>query len=153
MVPLQKGDIEAIEKVQKRATKLVTLLKKLPYQERLLQLNLHTLKYRRLRGDMIEVYKIAHYMYDKSVALELPRNVSSTRGNKYKLQNHSFHYNFRRFSFAARVVNVWNSLPDHVVDVNSLKQFETRLDKFWGNQDPIQCDVTGAGSPLCPHLK
>jgi len=32
------------------------------------------------------------------------------------------------FSFAARVVNVWNSLPDHIVDVNSLKQFETRLD-------------------------
>ena len=47
----------------------------------------------------------------------------------------SFHYNFRKFSFAARVVNVWNSLPYHVVDVNSLKQFETRLDKFWSNQD------------------
>jgi len=71
----------------------------------------------------LEVYKITHDMYDRSVALELPRNVSSTRGNKYKLQNHSFHYNFRKFSFAARVVNVWNSLLDHVVDVNSLKQF------------------------------
>ena len=149
MVPLQKGDIEAIEKVQKRATKLVTLLKKLPYKERLLQLNLHTLKYRRLRGDMIDAYKITRDMYDKSVALELPRNVSSTRGNKYKLQNHiSFHYNFRRFSFAARVVNMWNSLPDHVVDVNSLKQFETRLDKFWGNQDVMfdwTAEITGTG--------
>jgi len=62
-------------------------------------------------------------MYDRSVALELPRNVSCTRGNKYKLQNHSFHYNFRQFSFTAQVVNVWNSLPDHVVDVNFLKQF------------------------------
>jgi len=49
----KNGDIEAIEKVQKRATKLVISLKKLPYTERLLQLNLHTLKYRRLRGDMI----------------------------------------------------------------------------------------------------
>jgi len=126
--PCKKGDIEAIEKVQKRATKLITLLKKLPYQERLLQLNLHTLKYRRLRGDMIEVYKIAHYMYDKSVALELPRNVSSTRGNKYKLQNHSFHYNFRRFSFAARVVNVWNSLPDWTMSVSqSVSQSVERL--------------------------
>ena len=123
--PYKKGDIEAIEKVQKRATKLVISLKKLP----------HTLKcrrLRRLRGDMIEVYKITHGMYDRSVALELPRNVSSTRGNKYKLQNHSFHCNFRKFSFAARVVNVWKSLPDHVADINSLKQFETRLDKFWG---------------------
>ena len=113
MAPLQKGDIEAIEKVQKRATKLVPLLKKLPYKERLLQLNLPTLKYRRLRGDMIEVYKITHDMYDRSVALELPRNVFNTRGNKYKLQNLSFHYNFRKFYFAARVrrvVNVWNSL-------------------------------------------
>ena len=112
--PYKKGDIEPIEKVEKRATKLVISLKKLPYKERLLQLNLHTLKYRRLRGDMIEVYKITHDMYDKSVALELPRNVRSTRGNKYKLQNQ---YKFQKFSFAerrARVVNVWNSLPDRV---------------------------------------
>ena len=41
----------------------------------LLQLNLHTLKYRRLCGDMIEVYKITHDMYDRNVALELPRTV------------------------------------------------------------------------------
>ena len=67
--PYKKGDIEAIEKVQKRATKLVISFKKLPYKERLLQLNLHTLKYRRLRRDMIEVgYKIIHDMYDRSVA-------------------------------------------------------------------------------------
>jgi len=62
--------------------------------------------------DMIEV---AYTKLYRSVVLELPRNVSSTRGNKYKLQNHSFHYNFRKFYFAARVVNVWNSLPDHVI--------------------------------------
>jgi len=124
-------------------TKLVISLKKLSYKEHLLQLNLHTLKYRRLRGDMIEVYKIIHDMYDRSVALELPRNVSSTRCNKYKLQKHSFHYNFRKFSFAARVVNVWNSVPDHVVDVNSLKQFETRLDKFWSNQKFRMLCLTG----------
>ena len=87
-------------------------------------------------------------MYDRSVALELPSNVSSTRGNKYKLLNHSFHYNFRKFSFAARVVNVWNSLPDHAVDVNSLKQSETRLDKFWGDQDAMfdwTAEITGTG--------
>jgi len=58
--PPYKKDIEAIEKVQKTATKLIISLKELPYKKRLLQLNLHTLKYRRLRGDMIEVYKIIH---------------------------------------------------------------------------------------------
>jgi len=43
---------------------------------------------------------------------------------------------------------VWNSLPDHVVDVNSLKQFETRLDEFWRNQDVMldwTAEITGTG--------
>ena len=41
---------------------------------------------------------------------------------------------------------MWNSLPDHVVDVNSLKQFETRLDKFWDNRDVMfdwTAEITG----------
>jgi len=52
------GDIEIIEKVQNRATKLIISLKKLSYIERSKQLQLPTLKYRRLCGDMIEVFKI-----------------------------------------------------------------------------------------------
>jgi len=51
MVSLQKGDIELIEKVQKRATKLIISLKHLTSTEKLKQLQLPTLKYRRLRGD------------------------------------------------------------------------------------------------------
>jgi len=49
-----------------------------------LQLNLHTLNTDDYTGDDrgIGLYKIIHDMYDRSVALELPRNVSSTRGNK-----------------------------------------------------------------------
>jgi len=86
----------------------------------------------KMQLEYLEVYKIIHDMYGRSVALELPRNVSSTRGNKYKLQKHNFHYNFRKFSFAARVV----------------KQFETRLDKFWSNQDVMFdwiAEITGIG--------
>ena len=36
---------------------------------------------------LIQFGPVIHDMYDRSVALELPRNVSSTRGNKYKLQH------------------------------------------------------------------
>ena len=50
--------IEKLEKVQKRATTLVLSAKKLHYEGRLRQLPLPTLKYRRIRGDMIELYKI-----------------------------------------------------------------------------------------------
>jgi len=55
----KKVDVEAIEKVQKRATKLVIYLK-ISYRDRLVHLGLPTLKYLRLSGDMIEVFKICN---------------------------------------------------------------------------------------------
>jgi len=113
----KKGDNENIEKVQKRATKLIISLKKLPYQERLRQLKLPTLKYRQLRGDMIEVIKIIHKYYDIRASINFNFNpVGSTEGNKFKLQKEMCRYDMRKYSFCYRVVNVWNSLPDYVVE-------------------------------------
>ena len=60
-----------IENEQCRTTKVIPGFKKLSYEERLKKLKLPTLKYRRLRGDMIEVYKILHGVYDKRVRTEL----------------------------------------------------------------------------------
>jgi transposase-like protein len=54
--PYTKNDIESIENVPRRATKQVPSLKQLSY--RLRKLKMPTLKYRRLRGDMIETFKI-----------------------------------------------------------------------------------------------
>ena len=56
--PYHKGDIEALEKVQKRAKKILPELKHLSYCDRLRACNLTMLHYRRIRGDMIETYKI-----------------------------------------------------------------------------------------------
>ena len=49
-----KKHIEAVERVQRRATKQLPGMKDLPYPERLKILKLPTLVYRRARGDMIE---------------------------------------------------------------------------------------------------
>ena len=65
--PYTKKDIELIENVQRRATKQVPSLKKLSYTNRLKKLKMPTLKYRRLRGDMIETFKIVNGIYDKDV--------------------------------------------------------------------------------------
>jgi len=114
-----------------------------------MHLKLPTLKYRRLRGDMIEVFKITHNIYDPEVSHELryyPK--SNTRGNKYKLLNHTFHYDTRKYSFTARIVNIWNSLPNSVVDVDTVCLFKARLDKFWMHQDVLYdftADKTGIG--------
>jgi len=61
--PYKLGDIKEIEKVERRATKLIIKLKNKPYRDRLFHFNLPTLKYRRLRGDIIEICKITHNIY------------------------------------------------------------------------------------------
>ena len=92
----------------------------------------------RLRGDMIEVYKILTEIYDSSVSPKLPLSSESvTRGNSFKIINRRCHYDLRKYSFCNRVTNLWNSLPDVVVTAPSLNIFKNRLDKHWINQDVL----------------
>jgi len=46
-----------------------------------------------------------------------------------------------KFSFIARIVNIWNNLPISVVNVNSVNLFKTHLDKFWMHHD-VKYDFT-----------
>jgi len=59
-------DVDKLERVQKRATKLIPELSNKPYKDRPMALNLPTLKYRRYREDMIELFKIVKGIYDHS---------------------------------------------------------------------------------------
>jgi len=64
---IKKGDIEVLEKVQKKATKIIPEIRHLPYRERLKAYFLPTLHFRQVRGDMIEIYKILTGKYDVDV--------------------------------------------------------------------------------------
>ena len=98
---------------------------------------------------MIRVFKIVHEYYDVCAAVKLNFNtLSTTRENKYKLQKSASSYNLRKFSFCSRVVNIWNSLPDSVVDADTLNTFKNRLDKHWLDQDVLYnfySELTGTG--------
>ena len=120
-----------IEDVQIRATRLVDRFDKMEYQERLKQLNLPTLAYRRLRGDMIETYKHFH-KYDSTILPPsfCPRSRPS-RLHQFQLQpvrpldgERGVHKN----SFYCRVVDTWNSLPSNIVDTPTIDTFKNRLD-------------------------
>jgi len=70
--------VDDLEKVQKRATKMLRQCRRLNYQQRLKFLNLPTLAFRRNRGDMIEVYKILTGKYDPTLPSILHCNINST---------------------------------------------------------------------------
>ena len=50
-----------------------------------------------------------------------------------KLYKRHSRLDIRRFNFTIRVVDCWNSLPQHVINAPSIYAFENRLDKFWNN--------------------
>ena len=59
-LPINERDADMLEGVQRRATKMIQSLRNLSYEERLKRLGMFTLRRRRLRGEMIEVFKIIH---------------------------------------------------------------------------------------------
>jgi len=58
------GQIDELEKVKRKATKLLRQCKNLQYAKRLKYMHLPTLRFRRCRGDMIETYKLLTNKYE-----------------------------------------------------------------------------------------
>ena len=96
--PYLKKDIQIVENVQRRTTKLIKNISHLSYHERLLNLGLPTLKYRRDRQDLIEVYKIM-FSQDGAFDMFTPHTLSFLRGNNRKLFKHHSRTNIRLNSF------------------------------------------------------
>jgi len=130
--PFLQKDIQCLESVQRAATKLVPSLKKLSYEERLKRLGITTLYQRRIRGDLIETYKIltgkVNVTSDNFFSLYTASY--NTRGHSLKLSVQRPRLDLRKYFFSNRVVNVWNSLPQNVVDSTTVNMFKRRLDKY-----------------------
>ena len=130
--------IVMLENVQKRATKLIPGMKELSYEERLKILYLPTLSYRRIRGDLIETYKILTGKYDPNVSSILPLNNNQVcRGHKKIFYKRRPRLDIRKYSFCYRIVDIWNILPSEIVEAKSVYSFERRLGKFFKDQ-PIK---------------
>ena len=81
--PLYKGQLQQIENVQRRATKMVPSLKNKTYQQRLIELP--SIKFRQLRSDLIQTYKI---IYNKDIHFNeffTFDSLKKTRNNKMRL--------------------------------------------------------------------
>ena len=122
-------DIDILEKVQKRATRMIEGFKGLGYEIRLKKLHLTTLETRRARADLIEVYKIIRGLEGlRSEDFFEMKHERNTRGHMYKIFKKSFRTNFGKYSFGNRVIEEWNLLPAGVVSADNINKFKNMLD-------------------------
>jgi len=128
--PQWKREKDTLEKVQRRATKMVNSIRHLPYEDRLRALHLPTLEHRRLRGDLITMHKITRG--HMTTSMEIPYSeTTNLRGHQFKLSEIRAHHQLRSKLDTNRVVKPWNSLPASVVSVNSTNAFKNALDNYW----------------------
>ena len=117
------ASIMQIESVQRGVTKIITGCEDLSYKDRLDKLNLTTLLERRMRGDLIEAFKILNGFTNYG---ESWFNISNTTGKLIITDTNKRKRNF----FANRVATYYNKLPNSIKLSSSVNMFKNNLDNF-----------------------
>ena len=129
--PHYNKDKIAIERVQRRFTRLIPGLDNCEYMNRLSKLKLWTLEERRNRTDVIEVFKSWKGMSRLPFKAIFELNQSlRTRGHSLKLLKHHCAKDLRKYFFSERVINVWNSLDQETVASTTVNEFKANLDRL-----------------------
>ena len=127
------------EQVQQWATRLVPETKGLPYNNRLIELRLPTLNFRRQRTDIIQTFKIIKRIDSVNQDCRFPQCPSklmlkkasgTTRGHSEKLQKKSA-ADYRHHFFSNRMVKMWNSLSEDTVQARTVNELKSHLRRDW----------------------
>ena len=106
------------------------------YVERLRTVGLITLETRRIRADLLEVYKILNILEGMDeIDFFLRRNVAtkglhSSRSNCFAFYKKRFKLDMGKYGFCNRVINDWNQLPEIIVQAKSINAFKGKLDLY-----------------------
>ena len=106
------------------------------YVNRLEALNTESLELRRLKTDLVTMYKILFspsFAVDRFSLVQLYDNVYCTRGLNFRLIKQHHTVNCYSNSFVGRTVNVWNALPASAFDCDSVSGFKRFL---------VDCDLS-----------
>ncbi len=125
-------DAEVLEKVQKLALKFVKGLRHISCEAALKQFRLFSLTHRRLRGDLVAMFKITHGLLEFPMAPTFAHPTrKGLRGHAYKFHQPRCCTRCRQFAFTIRAAPFWNKLPAEIVTAPSMKSIKTLMDAHW----------------------
>ena len=105
-----------MENVQRFFTKRFQGMWRQGYNDQLRLLNTHSLEYRRLYSDLVLCFQLLRNSFNSQLANVLIKSTDNrTRGHDFKLIKQTCSVDATKYYFTNRVVNVWNSLPSHIV--------------------------------------
>ena len=123
-----------LESIQRRFTRLANDIGLLPYSDRLVKMKLTTLGERRIRGDLIETFKIVNGIveYGKNIfrLSRSNRNIIRKTNVNYNAKNSAIICKLRSSFLPERVRNYWNNLPNYVKSSVDVPSFKSNLEIF-----------------------
>ncbi|MEL7307933.1 MAG: reverse transcriptase family protein [Pseudomonadota bacterium] len=130
------SSIDSIERVQRRMCRLIPAIRHLPYRLQLKSLGLLSLRARRLRFQLITLFKIQKGLLNINFDdFFLLHGLRGTRGHNLRIIPKFSHYNYRLHFFTVSVISFWNQLSKEDVDVSSVASFKIRLHSFFIRHD------------------
>ena len=131
--PWTQGDRDILERVQKRAIKMVSGLRGRTYEDRLSELGLLSLEDRRVQFDLTQTFKIIrgfdnvkYQTWFELVGLN-PGRLTRATSDPINIVRKNTRTEIRRHFFSNRVVEGWNSLPPEVKHANSVTIFKKKV--------------------------
>ena len=134
--PRWQGEVNKLEAVQHRVTK-ISRLSGFNHEERNIKLKLPSLKNRRRRGDLIQMFKLITNIDEINLHNQIQyfNDNGCVRGHNLKIhrefvntQNNSKLNTIRHSFFTNRVSNDWNVLDQETIDSSSVNQFKNKID-------------------------
>ena len=110
-------DVELLENVRRWFTKLIDGMYGLSYEQCLLELDMTSLQVRRMRGDLIQVFKMVKGIDNVCLNDFFTMCNTNLRRHDLKFYKQRFLSNTGKISFTSRVVDAWNRLPDDMLSV------------------------------------
>ena len=129
--PYTKLYVQKIERIQEKMCNLIGDLRSLTYQEKLRKLKLQSLRARRIKHQLIFMYKMKYKFIDLCFDdFFQENNFKKTRGNAFKLKFPISKTKFRKNFFACSIIKHWNVLKTSDINVRNTHLFKKKVDNY-----------------------